>query len=257
MNRLFILLFLFSLHGSASAETITVGAEDDWAPYSSVVNHEARGFAVDVVREAFAAVGVTVVFAVLPYTRCLAETKAGRLIGCFDAVPNSMISASYLWHEQPLFTTHMNVYSLKDSSESGISVANLEGKTVGVERGYEYGDEFDLNSKILRVTLDKNVQGFKMLLARRIQYMAAEERIARALFIQESANFGGKFKMVGTVATPGLYMAFTKNSPDGQKYLTKFNQGYTAIRESGRYKVIEAKWFVVDKSELTKPAGKG
>lgn len=253
-SLLFSFLFLSALH--ASAETITVGAEDDWAPYSSVVNHEARGFAVDVVREAFAAVGVTVAFAVLPYTRCLAETKAGRLIGCFDAVPNSMIRASYLWHEHPLFTTHMNVYSLKNSTESGLSAANLEGKTVGVERGYEYGDEFDLNTKILRVTLDKNVHGFKMLLAKRIQYMAAEERIARALFIQESASFGGKFKMVGTVATPGLYMAFTKNSPDGQKYLTKFNQGYSAIRANGRYQAIEAKWFITDKPDLAKPVGK-
>ena len=225
------------------AETIIMGAEDDWAPYSSVVNRAAHGFAVDVVREAYGAVGITVNFEVLPYVRCLAETKAGRLVGCFDAVPNSMIGASYLWHAQPLFTTHMNVYALAASGESGLTATSLEGKTVGVARDYEYGDEFDLNTKIVRKVVDKNEHGFKMLLAKRIQYMAAEERIAKALFIKYPAMFGGKFKMVGTVATPGLFIAFSKSSPDGAKYLEKFNQGYTIIRNNGRYKAIEAIWF--------------
>lgn len=242
----FFLVCCMLLLGAAprtAAETITVGAEDDWAPYSSVVERRAQGFAVDVVREAFGAVNVTVNFEVLPYVRCLAQAKAGHIIGCFDAVPNQMISASYLWHAHPLFTTRMNVYALAGSKEQGLSAARLEGRTVGVARDYEYGDEFDLNTKIVRRVVDKNEHGFKMLLARRIEYMAAEERIANALFAKYPQTFGGKFKMVGTVATPGLYMAFTKTTPDGAKYLAKFNQGYAAIRANGRYRAIERKWF--------------
>ncbi|RFP15736.1 MULTISPECIES: ABC transporter substrate-binding protein [unclassified Duganella] len=243
MKYLLCCLVLACGLASASAETITLGAEDDWAPYSSAVERSARGFAVDVIREAFAAVGVTVNFEVLPYARCLDDTKRGRLVGCFDAVPNAMIGGSFLWHKHPLFTTHMNVYALSDSPESGLTAHQLEGKTVGVERGYEYGDEFDLNTKIVRRIVDKNVQGFRMLLAKRIQYMAAEERIAKALFIKEAAEFGGKFKLVGTVATPGLFIAFSKAGPDGAKYLAQFNRGYTIIRDNGRYKAIEAIWF--------------
>lgn len=242
-SLLFSLMLLLGACGPAAADTITVGAEDDWAPYSSVVERRAQGFAVDVVRESFAAVNVTVHFEVLPYVRCLAQAKAGHIVGCFDAVPNGMISNSYLWHDHPLFTTHMNVYALADSKEQGLIAARLEGKTVGVARDYEYGDEFDLNTKIVRRVVDKNEHGFKMLLAKRIQYMAAEERIANALFAKYPAAFGGKFKMVGTVARPGLYMAFTKASPDGARYLAKFNQGYAAIRKSGRYQAIERKWF--------------
>jgi len=228
---------------AGAADTIVVGAEDDWAPYSSVVDHRAQGFAVDVVREAFAAVGITASFEVLPYVRCLAKVKAGKLAGCFNAVPNGMISASYLWHAHPLFTTRMNVYALAGSKEQGLSAASLEGKSVGVARDYEYGDEFDLNTKIVRKVVDKNEHGFKMLLSRRIQYMAAEERIANALFAKYPDAFGARFKMVGTVATPGLYMAFSKDAPDAARYLEKFNQGYAALRKSGRYKAIEARWF--------------
>lgn len=237
------LLLLLTLSANASAETITVGAEDDWAPYSSVVNGKAQGFAVDVVREAFAAVGVTVEFEVLPYARCLAKARAGKLIGCFDAVPNGMIAPHYLWHEHPLFTTHMNVYALAGAAEHDMTAARLEGKTVGVARDYEYGDEFDLDTKIVRRVVDKNEQGFKMLQAGRIQYMAAEQRIADALFRRYPQAFGGKFKVAGTVSTPGLYMAFTKDVPDGARYLAKFNTGYTIIRSNGKYKDIEKRWF--------------
>lgn len=242
--KLALMCFMLCWTAAAhAADTITVGAEDDWAPYSSLVGREAKGFAVDVVRESFAAVGVTVKFEVLPYTRCMAQAKAGRLVGCFDAVANALIAKDYLWHDHPLFTTRMNVYSLAGSTESGLLASDLEGKTVGVERGYEYGDAFDLNTKILRKVVDKNDQGFKMLLGKRIQYMAAEERIAKALF-GKFPEFKGKFKMVGTVATPGLFMAFTRQSPDGATYLAKFNQGYAVIRANGRYQAIEAKWFV-------------
>lgn len=242
-SPLFCLLLLLCAVPQGRAETITVGAEDDWAPYSSVVDRRAQGFAVDVVREAFAAVNVSVNFEVLPYVRCLAQAKAGNLVGCFDAVPNGMISASYLWHDHPLFTTRMNVYGLASSKESGLSATSLEGKTVGVARDYEYGDQFDLNTKIVRRVVDKNEHGFKMLLAKRISYMAAEERIANDLFAKYPQAFGGKFKLVGTVATPGLYMAFTKATPDGAKYLAKFNQGYALIRKNGKYQAIERKWF--------------
>lgn len=242
-SRLLSLISLLCAVVPAQAETITVGAEDDWAPYSSVVERKAQGFAVDVVREAFAAVNVSVNFEVLPYVRCLAQAKAGHLVGCFDAVPNAVISSAYLWHDHPLFTTRMNVYGLAGSTEGGLTAASLEGKTVGVARDYEYGDEFDLNAKIVRRVVDKNEYGFKMLLAKRIAYMAAEERIAKDLFAKYPQAFGGKFKLVGTVATPGLYMAFTKASPDGAKYLAKFNQGYALIRKNGKYRAIERKWF--------------
>ncbi len=241
--KLALMCFMLCWSAAAhAADTITVGAEDDWAPYSSLVGREAKGFAVDVVRESFAAVGVTVKFEVLPYTRCMAQAKAGRLVGCFDAVANALIAKDYLWHAQPLFTTHMNVYGLAGSTESGLLASDLEGKTVGVERGYEYGDAFDLNTRIVRKVVDKNDQGFKMLLGKRIQYMAAEERIAKALF-NKFPEFRAKFKMVGTVATPGLFMAFTRQSPDGATYLAKFNQGYALIRANGRYQAIEATWF--------------
>lgn len=236
---LLLSLLMFSCH----AQTLVIGAEDDWAPYSSIVDGEARGFAVDVVRESFAAVGLKVTFKVLPYVRCMAMARLGELAGCFDAVPNRLIIDRYLWHERPLFRARMNVYALAASHEHGLTAEDLEGRTVGVTRDYEYGDEFDMNFRIRREVSAKNEQGFRKLLAGRMQYMAAEERIAKALFVRFPVLFGGKFKAVGTVATPGLYLAFSQRDQAAAAYLKKFNEGYALLVKSGRYKALEALWF--------------
>lgn len=244
MRRLLaaVLLTVSALRAGAEP-TVTIGAEDDWAPYSSAPGGRAQGFAVDVVREAFALAGVKAQFIALPYSRCMAETRAGRLLACFDAVPNSLIRSHYLWPELPLFSTHMNIYARAGSTLRKLRAQDLEGRTVGVQRDYEYGDEFDLNTRIVRKVVDKNEQGFRMLQAGRIEFMAAEARIAQALFRSRPQEFGGRFTLVGTVATPDLYIAFSKRAAGSSAMLARFNDGYARLRRTDRYKQIENKWF--------------
>ncbi|WP_237219061.1 substrate-binding periplasmic protein [Rhodoferax aquaticus] len=226
---------------SYAAETVTLGAEDDWAPYSSKVGSEAQGFAVDIVREAFKAAGVDVKFSPVPYARCMAVTKSGELAGCFDAARNSTLENDYLWHAKPLFNARINIYAPADSKESGLTPKSLEGKVVGVTNGYEYGDEFDTNTKIKRDVANQDEQGFRKLLANRVPYMLAYEKVANAVFTKNK-EFAGKFKAVGITADPGLYIAFSKKHPDGAKFVEKFNQGFETIVKNGKYKAIEVQW---------------
>ena len=238
-----ILAVLLAASHACAAPTVVIGSEDDWAPYSSATQQQPQGFAVDVVREAFAMAGVTVQFRALPYSRCMAETRSGQLTACFDAVPNSLIKPLYLWPRMPLFSTRMNIYARAGSGQRGLRAKDLEGHTVGVQRDYEYGEEFDVNTRIQRRVVDKNEYGFRMLMAKRIEYMAAEERIAKALFRSKASEFAGRFTLVGTVATPDLFIAFSKSAPDGREMLARFNQGYDKLRNSPRYKQIEDRWF--------------
>ncbi|SFG45139.1 amino acid ABC transporter substrate-binding protein, PAAT family [Duganella sp. CF458] len=238
-----ILAVLLAASHACAGPTVVVGAEDDWAPYSSAPQQHAQGFAVDVVREAFALAGVKVEFRALPYSRCMAETRSGQLTACFDAVPNSLIRPLYLWPRMPLFSTRMNIYARAGSRQRGLRTKDLEGHTVGVQRDYEYGEEFDVNTRIRRRVVDKNEYGFRMLMADRIEYMAAEERIANALFRSKPGEFAGRFTLVGTVATPDLFIAFSKTAPDSREMLARFNEGYDKLLNSPRYRQIEDRWF--------------
>ncbi|GLR15264.1 hypothetical protein GCM10007907_40540 [Chitinimonas prasina] len=242
MMKLFILSAVMACSAAAWAETVTIGAEDDWAPYCSKVGNDAKGFAVDVVREAFKAAGVEVKFALVPYARCMSEAKEGKLVGCFNAARNSLLENDYLWHAKPMFNARINIYAPADSSESGLTPKSLEGKDVAVTNNYEYGDDFDRNTKIKRSVSNQDEQGFRKLLAKRVQYMVAYEKVANAIFSKNKAEFTGKFKAVGMTAEPGLYIAFSKKHPDSAKFVEKFNQGMEAIRKSGKYKSLETAW---------------
>lgn len=241
-KSMFAGLMLSGLAGmSTAADTVTIGAENDWAPYSSKVGNEAKGFAVDIVREAFKAAGVDVKFEPLPYARCMAITKSGELAGCFDAARNSTLENDYLWHAKALFNGKINIYANSDSTESGLTTKQLEGKSVGVTNGYEYGEEFDTNKKIKRDVANQDEQGFKKLMGKQIPYMVAYEKVANAIFAKNK-EFTGKFKAVGMTADPGLFIAFSKKHPDGAKFVLKFNEGFEAIQKNGKYKAIEAQW---------------
>ncbi|MBV8657307.1 MAG: transporter substrate-binding domain-containing protein [Burkholderiales bacterium] len=233
-------VLFFSL--GAGAETVTLGAEDDWYPYSGKVNGQAKGFAEDLITEAYKAAGVEVKFESVPYARCMEETKGGKLLGCFDAARNSLLEPNYLWHAKPMYTARINIYALSNSTESNLKVKDLEGKDVAVTNDYEYGDEFDKNTKIKRSVSNQDEQGFRKLIAGRVKYMVAYEKVTNYLIEKNKAEFQGKFKAVGMTAEPGLFIAFSKTFPNAQQLVDKFNTGLDAIMKNGRYKAIEAKW---------------
>lgn len=211
-------------------------------PYSGKVNGQPKGFAEDLITEAFKAAGVDVKFTSLPYARCMEETKAGKLLGCFDAARNSLLEPNYLWHAKPMFIARINIYALASSTESNLRTKDLEGKDVAVTNDYEYGDEFDNDKNIRRSVSNQDEQGFRKLLAGRVKYMVAYEKVANSVFEKNKADFDGKFKAVGMTAEPGLYIAFSKTFPNAQQAVDKFNQGMEAIQKNGKCKAVEAKW---------------
>ena len=82
---------LFVGAGVFAGERIRIGAEDDWSPYSSVAQGRPVGFAVDLVRAAWAASGVDVELVPLPYARCMKEVDRGLLAGCFDTLHDPIL----------------------------------------------------------------------------------------------------------------------------------------------------------------------
>ncbi len=225
-----------------AADTVTVGAEDDWYPYAGTVDSKPKGMAVDIVREAFKKAGIEVVFQSMPYARCMEEAKAGKIFGCFDAARNSLLESSYLWHNKPLFVAKINIYAKKDSNEKELSTKSLEGKSVAVTQDYEYGEAFDANTKINRVVSKHDVQGFRQVLSGKVPYMVCYEKVANSVFAQQKAELGGNFKVVGMTAEVGLFMAVGKTYPNAAKILERFNAGFDGILGDGKYKAIETTW---------------
>ena len=229
--------------GVFAGERIRIGAEDDWSPYSSVAQGRPVGFAVDLVRAAWAASGVDVELVPLPYARCMKEVDRGLLAGCFDTLRDPILESRYRWHQQPLFRARIGIYGRVESGigRADLNLASLRGKRVGVTHGYDYGEAFDGDPTMLRDVAPSDLSSLRKLVAGRVDYVLVFDRVANAIS-KAHPDLGRGFSLQGVLVEPNLYLSFSRNYPGIEHIVSQFDQGLTKVRTSGEYARIEARW---------------
>jgi polar amino acid transport system substrate-binding protein len=238
----FICTALLPLESRATQETVVIAAEDGWYPYGGKINGEAAGLGVDLVRASFAAVGIKVLFQSVPYARCIRMVKQGDVLACNEPARTNETENALLWPTKPLFSARSMIYARYPSTESGLNTTSLEGKKVMVTHGFEYGSEFDANTKVIRMSAPQEISVFRMLLEHRGDYALAYEKVANYIWSQNPKEFSGKFSSVGMISETHMYCAFSKKFPNSQRYLDLFNEGFRKITANGEREAIEKRW---------------
>ena len=106
------LLVLILFLGSASpgfTEAITLGAENDWAPYAEPLTVPV--WPTTSYRLPTKAVGIDVAFKVGPYNRLLKEVREGAILGAFNVPKESANEKDYIFGSTPLFVAHSALLS--------------------------------------------------------------------------------------------------------------------------------------------------
>lgn len=235
----FILAFACTQIGRA--ETIRIGAENDWYPYSAVKDGVPTGFAVDLVRAAFAAVDINVELIALPYARCMKLALESQLAGCFDTLRNPTLEKKYRWHRQPLFRSRIGIYARADHPDIPVTLADLRGKLIGTTNGYEYGAAFDGDTLMKRDVGNSDLFSVRKLVASRVDYALIYDRVAMHI-MRSNPDLNGRFKQIGTLLEPDLYLAFAPKYPDTERIIALFDQGLAKLHQSGTYDRIEMRW---------------
>jgi polar amino acid transport system substrate-binding protein len=224
---------------------VVIGAENDWYPYSAEYQGRARGLTVELVTAAYMAMGIAARFEVLPYARCMAQTRTGALTACFNTTRTALIDGDYLWPAKPMFQERFLIWARADDPHTGapLQVRDLEGQAVAVTRGYEYGSEFDANPRVQRVVTTHDENNFRLLLRRRARYTLAPD-INTRLLMQQHPELADKFKVVGALSYFGIYTTFSRNHPDSRRALAAFDEGMRLINANGVAKAIHERWRV-------------
>ena len=240
MRSLLMLLFALALTSQAcmAAETVVIGAEDDWPPYSSIKADKsgAEGLSLDLVREAFATRGIEVQFQVLPFARCMQYAASGRVSGCFNASRNESNAETYCWHPTPLFEDSLHIFGPATTPRSDFTIKDLEGKVVGLTIGYTYPDTFSKNKKIKHFRAVSDDHLIKMLVAGRVDFILLN-RMPAYQRINADPSLKAKIKSVGVISHDKFWVAFSKYN-EGPRHCELFEQGMQALVKSGRYEEI-------------------
>jgi polar amino acid transport system substrate-binding protein len=243
VTRIVCAMALLMTGATAWAERIKIGAEDAWYPYSGVVDGNPAGFTLELVRAAFATQKVDVEFVSLPYIRCMAEVKEGKLLACFNTARAPMVENDYLWPRVPMFDSASLIFARADHARRGLVAADLEGKRVAVTRGYEYGASFDGNKKIVRDQVNNDLGCLRMLAAGRVDYAVVYDRVSEQLLRDHGELLQGKVLAVGEIERLDLYPVFSKTFPGSRHYLDLFDKGFATIKKDGTLKALEKRWW--------------
>lgn len=223
-------------------QQITLVGEDEWYPYAALRDGKLKGYAVDLIEAAYAAVNVKVHFKSAPYARCLMLVETGQELGCFDSLKDSKLSKIYLFHEEPIFKAEIGIYALATSQESRLDYTDLRGKRIGVTHGYTYTDEVDTDTEMQREVAPTDLSNLRKLLRQRSDYSLIYTRVVDDLQHRYPDELKGKIKQVGSISTQFLFVSFSKKRADAAKFADLLDQGLRKIKKNGMYHKIEQQW---------------
>lgn len=238
-----ILLLLSCLGVSAQATVLELGVEDAAAPWSK---KDGTGFANDVVKAAYRAVGIEAKFRVLPYARCKYLAKKGDIPACFSVSPEPHLEDDILLSRHPLFRLHYDYYHFLGAPLHASGTEDLPpGTTVGIVNGYEYPPSVarvQEHGVKLEPSHDEVTNLRKLALGRIDAAILNYNDIKTIRSMTDAAGVTGKVGFVFHAGEMNAYVGFSKNNSLGRWAKREFDRGHELIHKNGTLAKIENLW---------------
>lgn len=230
---------------AACAQPLVLAAADS-VPTAYVKNGKQTGLLVDVINEVFRRTGYSVEIAIMPWARCLAEVKAGRIDGIFSVYQTRERQEFLTYAEEVLITQVQAFFVRKDSAISfDGDLGKLSELRLGIINQTSYGPRLDAaleKGVFKKVDVANNVSAsINKLLLDRVDVIPSYRHVAL-----DSARTMGAAGLVKEL-TPAIeaipsYLAFT-NKKDYAKVIAAYNQALRAMKKDGTYDTIFSKYL--------------
>lgn len=193
-------------------------------------------------KEAFARLKIKFKAEVLPWPRCIKSVEKGDI----DAIIDNGALKPFIFGKHPTGVYPLAIYVRKDFPQKNFSWDLMQGKTVGMVRGYDYTEkikQFDGWKKQLALT---DEQMLKMLNASRHDYVILDVFSADILAKKAQVNI----KMLKPIIdSTHLYLVFNKDKSDVAK---KYDETIGKMIQDGTLDKIYRKYLPYSYSEAIK-----
>ena len=136
-----VMVCFASLSRCLAADPVLVNVDIGNPPFMYVKEGKAAGIYPAIIAAAFARMGVPVTIEAKPWKRAIAEVEEGKA-GIGDFYKNEERIKKYDFSE-PILSENFAVFFNKKNPVNFRTLADFDGKKVGVIRGWSYGDAFD------------------------------------------------------------------------------------------------------------------
>ncbi len=249
--KIWKLLFIFiaCLPGMASAggaETSLVIATGEIPPMIS--EEPENSFLTEIFQELGKEMGVKFVFKFMPWKRCELAVKELNAWGAIPYVKTPERELVFDFSERLVTTTSKFFGYSSEEKMKNISyteLGDLQNYRIGGVRGYWYEKMF-YDAGIEPELVTNEEQNIKKLRAGRIDLAPLDEtsgwHMIKELFPEESGKF---FTLTRPLRTKDSFLITSKQYPDGQELLTKFNAALKKVKDNGVFQQLVEKYGIV------------
>lgn len=153
-TALVIVLLCFARLLFAGPPLLFVG-DDDFPPYSYEVNGEIVGIDIELIREMARRLNLNIKIQLVSWKRLILMTQNGTCDGSFSLFyTKEREKFSHFAFSQPVHTSSFPIFYSKDQPFQFNTVADLFGKTIGINRGFTISDEFEKAVKLGKISVN-------------------------------------------------------------------------------------------------------
>jgi len=233
---LIITLVLFVLSINLGAAKVVFGS----FPIPLMVVDNNNGVFISLTKAIAKEAGFEFAISIKPTKRIVGEFIEGKITVLFPALESMFPSKkTFLKSSENIYIKQDFVFTKKGATVLK-TIKDLEGKKVGVTRGYPYVKELMANKKIHFQIVGKDEMNAKKLIAGRIDAFVVEEKSGLKSF--QNAGLSDKFQY--DKATPlskqDVYYAF-HNTEKGKKLELVFSATLKKLKENGTFAKIMSK----------------
>jgi polar amino acid transport system substrate-binding protein len=232
----FILAVAFSGIAHAASE-IAVDVADP--PFMYEADGHATGLYPTLIAEAYRRIGIAVSLQAMPWKRALEGADEARSgVGGLYKTTDRLEKYDY---SEKLFDEVLEVYVRKGEGFAFATPDDLKGRTIGVIRGWSYGDAFDTARRRGLFTVEEAAgddQNFAVLAAGHIECILAIRQAAAAMIAARHLE-GRVEALARPLSINPAYLAFNKSS-DKRDELRQFDAAIDAMRADGSFASITA-----------------
>ncbi|SCK18475.1 ABC transporter substrate-binding protein [Vogesella sp. LIG4] len=236
MGHILILLLGMLLSIPAWSGTITAVA-DPYPPFVDATQPK-QGISLQIVRAAYATQGYDIEMHFVPWARAINAVKDGE----YDILPNAWWTqerTAFLLYSAPYLKSEIKFIKRKGDPFEYRGLESLNGKTVGIVRGYGYGDAFLKATNFTRPEVATVMQNIKKLLLGRIDLTLEDEIVVRSIIKHDAPELQQLIEFTqNPLSIQELHVTSGLKNPRHQAIVDAFNKGLAIIKANGTYDKI-------------------
>lgn len=241
--------------GYCNDDIVSVATLEDYAPFCHKISEKNcdglfhpgsdstgfEGYSWDILRESFHSMGFSIKLSVVPWARALNSVLIGNVDILFPTGKNSTRQKIFHYSHEPVNHSKFLIYVRKDDPIIWNGLKSLHGLTIGMKRGFNYGDKWEAATDIRKIDVNTIHQGFRMLDHYRLNGFIGYETTWD--FFLKKYGWEDKYRKLPVFDSTNEYLVALKTNPRSIELLKIFDSGKRKLYQTGKLKEIEERWF--------------